>query len=75
MKKVADQFPNNQFAIVDSVIDKKRMSQALHLRKMKVLFLVGVVAALTTKSNKVGFIGGTKKVRSFKSLSMDLKRE
>lgn len=59
VEKVADQFPNNQFAIVDSVIDKKNVT-SITFKENEGSFLVGVVAALTTKSNKVGFIGGTK---------------
>lgn len=59
IEKVADQFPKNQFAIVDSVVDKKNVT-SITFKEHEGSFLVGVVAALTTKSNKIGFIGGTK---------------
>ncbi|MCP8969056.1 BMP family lipoprotein [Ectobacillus ponti] len=55
--KVADQFPKNNFAIVDMVVDKKNVA-SITFSENEGSFLVGVVAALTTKSNKVGFIGG-----------------
>jgi basic membrane protein A len=55
--KVADQFPKNQFAIVDMVVDKKNVT-SITFKENEGSFLMGVVAALTTKTNKVGFIGG-----------------
>ncbi|WP_416826817.1 BMP family lipoprotein [Ectobacillus polymachus] len=57
--KIADQFKNNQFAIVDSVVNKPNVT-SITFKENEGSFLVGVVAAMTTKSNKVGFIGGVK---------------
>ncbi|MGG2064868.1 BMP family lipoprotein [Bacillus sp. S14(2024)] len=59
IEKVADQFPKNQFALVDAVADKKNVTSIV-FKDHEGSFLVGVVAAMTTKSNKVGFIGGVK---------------
>lgn len=57
--KIADQYKNNQFAIVDSVVNKPNVT-SITFKENEGSFLVGVVAAMTTKSNKVGFIGGVK---------------
>lgn len=57
--KVADQFKNNQFAIVDSVVDKPNVT-SITFKENEGSFLVGAIAAMTTKSNKIGFIGGVK---------------
>ncbi|MFD3445526.1 BMP family protein [Microbacteriaceae bacterium 4G12] len=55
--KVADQYKDRQFAIVDTVVKKPNVT-SLVFKENEGSFLVGVVAALTTKTNKVGFIGG-----------------
>lgn len=56
--KVAKQFPNTQFAIVDdsSLTDKNVTS--LVFSEEQSSFLVGTVAAQATKSKNVGYIGG-----------------
>ncbi len=59
IEKVAGQFPKNQFAIVDAVVNKPNVT-SITFKDHEGSFLVGVVAAMTTKSNKVGFIGGVK---------------
>ncbi|MFX3624680.1 MAG: BMP family protein [Ectobacillus sp.] len=59
VEKVADQFKDSQFAIVDSVVKKPNVT-SITFKENEGSFLVGVVAAMTTKSNKVGFIGGIK---------------
>ncbi|HDX9577723.1 TPA: BMP family ABC transporter substrate-binding protein [Bacillus pseudomycoides] len=48
-----------QFAIVDAVVDKPNVT-SITFKDHEGSFLVGAVAAMTTKSNKVGFIGGIK---------------
>jgi basic membrane protein A len=57
--KVAEQYPKEQFAIVDTVVDKPNVT-SITFKDHEGSFLVGAVAAMTTKSNKVGFIGGVK---------------
>jgi basic membrane protein A len=49
--------PNTNFAIVDSVVDAPNVA-SLVFAEHEGSFLVGVAAALKTKTNKVGFIGG-----------------
>ena len=60
--KVATEFYNKKFACVDFSVDEKTMIpanlQALEFKEEEGSFLVGYLAALTTKTNKVGFLGG-----------------
>lgn len=55
--EVAAQHPDSQFAIVDTVVDADNVA-SITFKEEQGSFLVGVVAAHATKSNKVGFIGG-----------------
>src|SRR5271157_1272340 len=55
--KIADEFPNTQFAIVDAVVDKPNV-QSMVFKAEEGSFLVGVIAAKTSKTGKVGFVGG-----------------
>lgn len=57
VKKVADENPNANLAIIDSVVDAPNV-ESVTFSENEGSFLVGVVAGLTTKTNKVGFIGG-----------------
>jgi len=54
---VADQRPEAQFAIVDSVVEKDNVA-SITFKEHQGSFLVGVIAGLQTKTNKVGFVGG-----------------
>jgi len=60
--KIATEFTNKKFACVDYSVDEKTMIpsnlQALEFKEEEGSFLVGYLAALTTKTNKVGFLGG-----------------
>jgi basic membrane protein A and related proteins len=55
--KVADEFPNTKFAIIDAVVDKPNV-QSNVFKEHEGSFLVGVIAAKTSKTGKVGFVGG-----------------
>jgi basic membrane protein A and related proteins len=55
--KVAREFPKTQFAIVDAVVDLPNV-QSFVYREHEGSFLVGMLAALASKSGKVGFVGG-----------------
>ena len=55
--KLADEFPNTQFAIIDTVVDKPNVA-SLMFRADEGSYLVGVLAAKTSKTGKVGFVGG-----------------
>lgn len=56
--QAADANPDTQFAIIDSVIDGKDNVVSATFKDNEAAYLAGVAAAHTTKSNKVGFIGG-----------------
>ena len=55
--KVADEFPNTKFGIIDVTVDKPNV-QSMNFRADEASFLVGVIAAETSKTGKVGFVGG-----------------
>ncbi len=64
---VAKEYPNNKFADIDYVILSDKDGKiipppaniaALKFKEEEGSFLVGALAALKTKTNKVGFIGG-----------------
>jgi basic membrane protein A len=57
VEKVATDFPNLQFAIVDMVVDKPNVASIV-FKEHEGSYLVGVLAALASKSGKVGFVGG-----------------
>jgi basic membrane protein A and related proteins len=57
LKKVAPEFPNTKFAIIDDVVDLPNV-QSLLFKAEEGSFLVGVIAATTSKTGKVGFVGG-----------------
>src|SRR5918997_3626569 len=57
LKKVAEEFPNVKFAIIDSVIEKPNV-QSVVFKEHEGSFLVGLAAALASKTGKVGFVGG-----------------
>lgn len=54
---IAQQFPETNFSIVDSVVDQPNVASIV-FSEHQGSFLVGVAAAMKTESNKVGFIGG-----------------
>ena len=57
LTKVAPEFPNTQFAIIDSVVDKPNVRSIL-FKEHEGSFLVGMIAASASKSGKIGFVGG-----------------
>ena len=57
MEKVAAEFPNTHFAIVDAVVDKPNV-QSILFKEQEGSFLVGLLAAKASKTGKVGFVGG-----------------
>jgi basic membrane protein A len=57
IEKVAKEFPKLNFAIVDSVVKLPNV-QSIVFKEQEGSFLVGMMAALASKSGKVGFIGG-----------------
>jgi basic membrane protein A len=57
IEAVARAFPKQQFAIIDMVVALPNV-QSFVYREHEGSFLVGMLAALASKSGKVGFVGG-----------------
>ena len=57
LEKVAKEFPKLQFAIVDSVVNLPNV-QSIVFKEHEGSFLVGMMAAMASKTGKVGFVGG-----------------
>jgi len=57
MKTVAAEFPKVKFVIIDDVIDLPNV-QSVVFKEHEGSFLVGVLAAMASKTGKVGFVGG-----------------
>ena len=57
IEKVAKEFPNTQFAIIDMVVDLPNV-RSIVFKEQEGSFLVGALAALASKTGKVGFVGG-----------------
>lgn len=58
---VAQQFPDNHFAIVDSFVDQPNVA-SLNFKDHEAAFLAGVAAASTSETGHIGFIGGVEGV-------------
>jgi basic membrane protein A and related proteins len=57
LKKVAPEFPDTKFGIIDDVVDLPNV-QSIKFKEHEGSFLVGVIAAKSSKTGKVGFVGG-----------------
>ena len=57
MEKVAKDFPKLSFAIIDSVVTLPNV-QSIVFKEHEGSFLVGMMAAMASKTGKVGFVGG-----------------
>jgi basic membrane protein A len=57
LDKVSAEFPKTHFAIIDMVVDKPNVSSIV-FKEHEGSYLVGVLAALASKTGKVGFVGG-----------------
>ncbi len=57
IEKVAKDFPKLQFAIIDMVVNLPNV-QSVVFKEHEGSFLVGMMAAMASKSGKVGFVGG-----------------
>ena len=57
MEKVAKEFPKLKFTIIDFVIDMPNVESVV-FKEHEGSFLVGMMAAMTSKTGKVGFVGG-----------------
>ena len=54
---VATDYPDSKFLIIDSTVDAENVA-SVTFKENQGAFLAGVLAALTTQTGKVGFIGG-----------------
>jgi basic membrane protein A and related proteins len=57
VEKVAKEFPNAKFTIIDMVVDAPNV-QSVVFKEQEGSFLVGLLAAKASKTGKVGFVGG-----------------
>jgi basic membrane protein A len=57
VKKIAAQFPQKHFAIVDAEVSAPNVSSLL-FEEHEGSYLMGAVAAMASQSGKIGFIGG-----------------
>ncbi len=57
MEKVAKEFPKLNFTVIDFVIGLPNVESVV-FREQEGSFLVGMMAAMASKSGKVGFVGG-----------------
>jgi len=57
IEKVSKEFPKVQFVIIDSVVKQPNV-ESIVFKEQEGSFLVGMMAALASKTGKVGFVGG-----------------
>lgn len=58
LEEIAEQRKDTHFAIVDELIEGKDNVVSINFKDHEGSFLVGVVAAMMTKTDKIGFVGG-----------------
>jgi basic membrane protein A and related proteins len=57
IKKAAAQFPKSHFAIVDAEVDAPNV-RSLMFEEHEGAYVIGAIAAMTSKTGKIGFVGG-----------------
>jgi len=57
LAKVAKEFPDTRFAIIDAVVDLPNV-RSIVFKEHEGSFLVGMIAAMKSETGKVGFVGG-----------------
>ena len=57
VEKIATEYPDVKFTIIDAVVDLPNV-QSVVFKEHEGSFLVGMAAALASKTGKVGFVGG-----------------
>ena len=57
LEKVAEEFPDTQFAIVDMVVEKPNV-RSIIFQEHEGSYLVGMLAAMASETGKIGFVGG-----------------
>ena len=57
LEQIAQEFPDTKFVIIDGVVEQPNV-QSVVFKEHEGSFLVGMAAALASKTGKVGFVGG-----------------
>ncbi|MFD2637368.1 BMP family lipoprotein [Piscibacillus salipiscarius] len=57
MEQLAEEYPEQQFVLIDAVSDKDNVT-SITFKEDEGSYLIGLIAGMRTKSNVVGFIGG-----------------
>lgn len=57
LEEVAELYPDTKFGLIDAVVDAPNVASVV-FNEHEGSFLVGLMAGMKTKTNKVGFIGG-----------------
>ncbi|MCO5064050.1 MAG: BMP family ABC transporter substrate-binding protein [Rhizobiaceae bacterium] len=57
LAKIADEFPETKFAIIDMVVDKPNVRSVV-FKEEEGSYLAGIMAGMASGSKKVGFVGG-----------------
>lgn len=60
VKAASKKYPKKNFVIIDSVVTGRKNVASVTFKSNEASYLGGLAAAYTTKTNKVGFIGGAK---------------
>jgi len=57
IETLAHEFPNTRFAVIDTIVEGRNVASIVY-REQEGDFVMGALAAMLTKSKKVGFVGG-----------------
>jgi basic membrane protein A len=57
LRNVASEFPDQRFAVIDARVDAPNV-QSILFKEHEGSYLVGILAAMSSKSGTIGFIGG-----------------
>ncbi|MGE0501246.1 MAG: BMP family protein [Rhizobiaceae bacterium] len=57
LEKIAPEFPDTKFVIIDMVVDKPNVRSVIY-KEQEGSYLVGIMAGMASTSKKVGFVGG-----------------
>lgn len=57
LETLADQYPDTKFVLIDAVVDKPNV-ESIVFKEQEGSYLVGMAAALASKTKTVGFVGG-----------------
>ncbi|MDR2480086.1 MAG: BMP family ABC transporter substrate-binding protein [Treponema sp.] len=58
MSTVAKEFPGQHFTLIDGVGETLPNLESVTFRDHEKTYMIGIIAAMTTRTNKLGFVGG-----------------